>query len=114
MAQSRKERSHHCSKTSHEISGDPDGVSDRLNPHGKEMVSDKQSKLVAKAVVKGKLEAETGGREEKGESENKKNIGRLMAVLLIKVILLKLKKKGGNPLAIDLVNSLVDLEMNKE
>ena len=99
MVQSGKECSCHYSKTSHEISGDPDGVSNRLNLHGKEKVSDKRSKLVANAEAKNKLE-ETTGNKNRGKGENKKNIGQLMAVLLIKVELLKLKKKegGGNPL----------------
>ena len=90
MVRSGKERSCRCSKLSNEISGDPDRVSDRLNPHDKEIVSDNQSQLVAKVAAKSKLEATTGGRK-KGEGGNKKNIGGLMPVLLIKVGLLKLK-----------------------
>ena len=104
MAQSGKEHSCCCQKLSHEVSGDGDKVADLLNPHGINKVAVKWSKLGAKAVAKDKLEAKTGGKD-KSEGENKKDIGRLIEGMLVKLELLKLIKE---------INSCVDIELNKK
>ena len=72
-----------------------------LNPHSKDKVADKQGKLVEKVVAKSKLEAATGSKDKSG-GDNKEDIGRLVAGILIKREMLKRVKEFNSCLAVEL------------
>ena len=101
MTQSRKERSCCCHKLSYEVSGDGDRVADKLNPYNSNQVAVKRGKLVEKVVAKSKLEALTGGKDKSG-GDNKENIGRLVAGILIKREMMKRVKEFNSRLAVEL------------